>query len=139
MQARALQLKAYLYPFEQMMADGIGVPTVRIETDFRAASRLGDLLDWSLVVTTLGRASATFRLRATCGDEERLVVVLTLVWLAATRFQLHSTGTSGPVRKFTSGYLSLKSEGRLPPLSLTVIGQSVAIERSRRSSRPGRL
>ncbi len=71
------------WPFEQMMADGIGVPTVRIETDFRAASRLGDLLDWSLVVTTLGRASATFRLRATCGDEERLVVVLTLVWLAA--------------------------------------------------------
>ena len=41
------------------MADGIGVPTVRIETDFRAPSRLGDLLDWTLDVTTLGRASAT--------------------------------------------------------------------------------
>ena len=37
----------------------------------RDGQRLGDLLDWSLVVTTLGRASATFRLLA-----EELVTLL---------------------------------------------------------------
>lgn len=69
------------WPFEAMMAQGIGVPTVRIETDFRAPSRLGDLLDWTLHLTRLGHASATLRLTATCGPEERLTVTLTLVWL----------------------------------------------------------
>lgn len=69
------------WPFEAMMAQGIGVPTVRIETDFRAPSRLGDLLDWTLDLSALGRASATLRLQATCGREERLTVILTLVWL----------------------------------------------------------
>lgn len=70
------------WSFAEMMAEGIGVPTVRIETDFRAPSRLGDVLDWTLKVTRLGRASATLRLVAACGGQERLCVVLTLVWLA---------------------------------------------------------
>lgn len=69
------------YPFEAMMAQGIGVPTVRIETDFRAPSRLGDLLDWQLCLTRLGHASATLRLNATCATQDRLCVILTLVWL----------------------------------------------------------
>jgi 4-hydroxybenzoyl-CoA thioesterase len=43
------------YSYHAMMADGIGVPTARIETDFRAPSRLGDVLDWTLVVETAGR------------------------------------------------------------------------------------
>lgn len=69
------------WPFEAMMAKGIGVPTVRIETDFRAPSRLGDLLDWTLSVTKLGRASASFALLASSGGQDRLAIALTLVWL----------------------------------------------------------
>lgn len=71
------------YSYRAMMDDGIGVPTARIETDFKAPSRLGDLLDWVLVVEALGGSSVTFRLEARCGDEHRLTARLTLVWLGA--------------------------------------------------------
>jgi 4-hydroxybenzoyl-CoA thioesterase len=73
------------YSYQAMMADGIGVPTARIETDFRAPSRLGDLLDWVLVVERLGGSSATIRLEARCGQDHRLTALLTLVWLSASR------------------------------------------------------
>ncbi|MDM7932194.1 thioesterase family protein [Tabrizicola sp.] len=71
------------YSYHAMMADGIGVPTARIETDFRAPSRLGDLLDWELVIERLGGKSATFRLEARCDGQHRLTARLTLVWLSA--------------------------------------------------------
>lgn len=70
------------YSYHAMMADGIGVPTARVETDFRAPSHLGDVLDWDLVVERLGGSSVTLRLRAACGGEDRLVARLTLVWLS---------------------------------------------------------
>ncbi len=69
------------YSYHAMMADGIGVPTARLETDFRAPSRLGDVLDWRLVVERVGGSSATFRLDACCDQEHRLTARLTLVWL----------------------------------------------------------
>ena len=69
------------YSYHAMMADGIGVPTARIETDFRAPSRLGDVLDWCLVVERVGGSFATLRLEAYCGQQLRLTTRLTLVWL----------------------------------------------------------
>ncbi|MBC2835724.1 acyl-CoA thioesterase [Paragemmobacter straminiformis] len=71
------------WPFEAMMAAGEGVPTVRIETDFRAPSRLGDMLDWRLGVTRLGHASVTLRLGAACDGQTRLGALITLVRLGA--------------------------------------------------------
>jgi 4-hydroxybenzoyl-CoA thioesterase len=71
------------YSYHAMMADGIGVPTARIETDFHAPTRLGEVLDWHLVVERLGASSVTFRLRATAADEARVTARLTLVWLSA--------------------------------------------------------
>ena len=70
------------YSYHAMMADGIGVPTARIETDFRAPSRLGDVLDWRMGVEKVGGSSATFRLEGRCGAELRLVVRLVLVWMS---------------------------------------------------------
>jgi 4-hydroxybenzoyl-CoA thioesterase len=70
------------YSYHSMMADGIGVPTARIETDFRAPSRLGDVLDWRMGVEKVGGSSATFRLEGRCGAELRLVVRLVLVWMS---------------------------------------------------------
>ena len=70
------------YSYHAMMADGIGVPTARIETDFRAPSRLGDVLDWRRGVEAVGGSSATFRLEGRCGAEMRLVVRLVLVWMS---------------------------------------------------------
>ena len=52
------------HPFARLMAEGAGVPTARIEVDFRAPSRLGDRLDLAVDVVALGRSSVTFRITA---------------------------------------------------------------------------
>ena len=70
------------YSYHAMMADGIGVPTARVETDFRAPSRLGDVLDWVMVVERVGGSSVGVRLEGLCGAELRLVVRLVLVWMS---------------------------------------------------------
>lgn len=70
------------YSYHAMMADGIGVPTARVETDFRAPSRLGDVLDWSLVVERVGGSSVGVRLEARCDEALRLVARLVLVWMS---------------------------------------------------------
>ncbi len=59
-----------------MMAAGQGVPTVRMETDFHAPARLGDVLDFRLQVERLGRSSMTFLITAWT-DHNRLTVHMT--------------------------------------------------------------
>jgi 4-hydroxybenzoyl-CoA thioesterase len=68
------------YPFARMMADGVGVPVVRLAIDFRAPSRLGEVLDWTLAVREVGRSSARLGLAARSGDGERLRADLTLAF-----------------------------------------------------------
>lgn len=62
---------------------GCGVPTVRMECDFKRPSRLGEVLTFSLAVAALGRSSFTLDLAAACRGEERLraKAVLTYVTL----------------------------------------------------------
>lgn len=72
-------------PFAAMMAARNGVPTARAETDFRAPSRLGEVLDWTLDVERVGGASVGLRLEAHCGDEHRLTARLVLVWVREGR------------------------------------------------------
>lgn len=57
----------------------IGVPTVRLETEFFAASRLGDVLDIFVTPVHLGRSSCAIEVRFLCGDEQRLTARLTMV------------------------------------------------------------
>lgn len=64
-----------------MMQARTGVPTVRLETDFRAPSRLGDLLDWTLAVERVGSSSATLRLEARGEGALRLTVRKTMVYM----------------------------------------------------------
>lgn len=72
-----------LHPFAAMMASGEGVPTARIETDFHLPSRLGDVLDWRLVVTRLGRSSVGFDVACWCDGARRVSVKLVLVRVGA--------------------------------------------------------
>jgi 4-hydroxybenzoyl-CoA thioesterase len=58
-----------------------GVPTASIRADFRAPSRLGDLLEWRLAPRRLGRSSCELGISATCGGELRAEFVQTLVWV----------------------------------------------------------
>jgi 4-hydroxybenzoyl-CoA thioesterase len=75
------------YPFEAMMAAGEGVPTARTEVNFHAPSRLGEVLDWRLGVTRLGRAAVDFRVTVHSGDSHRLTADLTLVFVKHGRPQ----------------------------------------------------
>ena len=68
------------YPFARMMSEGVGTPTVRLEMEFRAPSRLGEVLDWTLAVRRIGRTSARLRIAAHGGAELRLNGDLTLVF-----------------------------------------------------------
>ena len=58
-----------------------GVPTVHIETDFLAPSRLGDKVTFRLVVTRLGGSSVGVAITGRGGDEVRMRARLTLVWI----------------------------------------------------------
>ncbi|NJM82203.1 MAG: acyl-CoA thioesterase [Tabrizicola sp.] len=69
------------HSYAAMMAAREGVPTARIEVDFRAPSRLGETLDWRLGVNRLGRTSIAFRLEAWGDGLHRLSALLTLVFV----------------------------------------------------------
>jgi len=70
------------YPFEEMiLKNRHGVPTVRVETSFKAPSRLGDVLDVTLSVVKVGRSSLDFELRLSCRGEERLTSAQRIVYV----------------------------------------------------------
>ena len=90
-------------PYADMMAQKAGVPTVRIEVDFRKPSRLGDVLDVTLEIQKIGRASMTVQIIGTCNGEHRLTVALTMCWMSdsaaapwpdAMRLKLHGYMTA---------------------------------------------
>jgi 4-hydroxybenzoyl-CoA thioesterase len=59
----------------------VGVPTARFEVDFKKASRLEEVLEFRLGVERLGRSSCLLRIQAWCGDELRLDVRQTIVFV----------------------------------------------------------
>lgn len=70
------------HPFERItMTERNGVPTVHLETDFRAPSKLGDLVRFTLTVSGIGRASLDLHHRAETGDELRLEARQRIVWI----------------------------------------------------------
>ncbi|MHA6326371.1 acyl-CoA thioesterase [Roseivivax sp. CAU 1753] len=76
------------WPFAQMhVRDRTGVPMGRIATEFHAASRLGDVLDWTLAVTRIGGASLDAVLRAQCDVQARLTAHFTLVYVDLDRMR----------------------------------------------------
>lgn len=71
------------YPFSRIhMREKSGVPTVRIEAEFRASSRLGDRLDLALEIMRVGRSSVDLDLRGGSGGQGRLHVKIVLVWVS---------------------------------------------------------
>ena len=71
------------HSYAAMMAAGQGVPTARLEVNFKAPSRLGDKLEWVLRVDRVGGSSVNFVANAMVGDQLRVTANLTLVWLEA--------------------------------------------------------
>lgn len=60
----------------------LGIPAVRLEMDFLATSRYGDLLDFTLRVRELGRSSAQLEIAAACAAELRLRARLKVVLMS---------------------------------------------------------
>ncbi|MEM7693993.1 MAG: thioesterase family protein [Pseudomonadota bacterium] len=70
------------YPYAQMhLSDGVGVPTISLSAEFVAPSRIGDDLVFDVSVLKIGRTSLTVRLDGRCGDEARLSVTKTIVFM----------------------------------------------------------
>ncbi len=57
----------------------LGVPTVKLDSEFLAVSRLGDLLDFRLAVEQVGRSSAEFRIEGHCAGQLRVRARIILV------------------------------------------------------------
>ncbi len=58
-----------------------GVPTVRIEANFLAPSRLGDKVTFGLELKKVGASSLSLTITGRMGDEVRMTADLTLVWI----------------------------------------------------------
>lgn len=58
---------------------GIGVPTVKLETEFHAPSLLGDVLKVRITPRNVGRSSCTYEAVFTGSGSDRLKVSATLV------------------------------------------------------------
>jgi 4-hydroxybenzoyl-CoA thioesterase len=68
-------------PFEMLHGPlGAAVPTASISADFHAPSRLGDVLEFRLKPTRIGRSSVGLSIEAYCGAEKRLSMESTLVF-----------------------------------------------------------
>ena len=70
------------YGFDQMiLQDGYGVPTATIQVDFKAPSRLDDLVELELQLVRLGRSSIGLQINIQCKGELRAIVQQTLVFI----------------------------------------------------------
>ncbi len=64
---------------KMLLHDGHGMPTARIAVEFKAPSRLGDALDFTLDFTRVGKASATLEMTCACAAEMRFTCQQVLV------------------------------------------------------------
>lgn len=58
---------------------GLGLPTVTLTADFAVPSRLGDMLDFTVTVTRVGRSSVDLNVDIDCAGERRFSVRYTQV------------------------------------------------------------
>jgi len=71
------------YSFRRLVMDhGMGVPTVHVEADFVAPSKIGDILDFNLGVTRIGRSSCGLKVAAAANGDKRLTMASTIVHIS---------------------------------------------------------
>lgn len=98
-------------PFGQMhLRNGLGVPTVHIETSFLAPSYCDDVLTFSLRVTRLGRSSVTFDIAAVGNGERRLNASLTIAQVSMKTMK--SVPFDESLRNDLSAYLAAEARER---------------------------
>jgi 4-hydroxybenzoyl-CoA thioesterase len=60
----------------------LGIPAARLEMEFVAPSRYGDVLTFRLSVASVGKSSMALRISGTCQGQTRLRIRLTVVLLS---------------------------------------------------------
>jgi len=60
---------------------GLGLPTVRLEAQFTAPSRLGDVLDFAISIRRIGNSSVDLDIRISCAGQPRVTMEARLVLL----------------------------------------------------------
>ncbi len=83
-----------------------GIPTVSIETQFLAASRLGDVLEFKLELLGLGNSSFELAYSALCEGELRLKAKAKLVYISSEEKQIKSMPIPDSLREKMRSYLA---------------------------------
>lgn len=86
----------------------IGIPTVKLEAGFHAASRLEDVLDFSVVVTKIGRSSVTLNIEAHCEGELRCQITQVIVFAQLESNPIQSMPIPETVRAQLTNFLVKK-------------------------------
>ena len=82
----------------------IGLPTVRLEADFTAPLRFGDVARVELMVTRLGRSSCTFRANLTRTHDGAKVAGITCVCAATDLSALRAIALPDDVRQILEAH-----------------------------------
>jgi 4-hydroxybenzoyl-CoA thioesterase len=72
---------------DMIVKSRVGIPTVKLNCDFTAISRLGDHVTLGLTITKLGNKSFTLALGCRAGDEMRCTVEQVLVFTSLETHQ----------------------------------------------------
>lgn len=83
----------------------LGVPTVSMQVAFKKASRLDEVLEWSLEVRKLGTRSLTLGVSASCKGEERITIETVLVSVNLVADGVSSREIPADIRAGMESYL----------------------------------
>ncbi len=72
---------------KQLLEHKVGLPTVHLDADFLNPSFLGDELDITLQIISLGRTSCTLSIQASCKGEKRFIVRPVLVFISTESYK----------------------------------------------------
>ena len=88
---------------EQVTRERVSIPTARVECDFLAPSKIGDVLRFALRVVRIGRSSITLKIECRSGAELRVRAHLTVV--LASLETLRSVPISADLRQRIERFL----------------------------------
>ena len=101
------------FSFREMHLEAnAGVPTRSLQVEFENPAGLGELIEWSLQVTALGRSSIKLWIEATRPDGKRVLYATpTLIWCDFSAETPKSAEIPAPLREKMMTYL--QSDGDL--------------------------
>jgi 4-hydroxybenzoyl-CoA thioesterase len=88
----------------------IGFPVVSLKVLFQRASRLEEILDWSLTVVRISGKSVNLTINATCNGENRLVFEITLVSVNLAADGISSREIPPDIREEMKKFLIVKEQ-----------------------------